>query len=65
MREFYVYILASRSRTLYAGVTNDFQRRAYEHKMKLVDGFTTKYTIDRLVYFESTEDVNTAISREK
>ena len=62
---YYVYILASRSRNLYIGVTNDIERRVYEHKKKLVPGFTTKYNIDRLVYFETTQDVEVAISREK
>jgi putative endonuclease len=65
MKQYYVYILASRSRNLYVGVTNDLERRVYEHKQKLVPGFTTKYNIDRLVYFEATEDVQAAISREK
>jgi putative endonuclease len=65
LKQYYVYILASRSRNLYVGVTNDLQRRVYEHKQKLVSGFTTKYNINRLVYFEATEDVHTAISREK
>ncbi len=60
-----VYILASKSRTLYIGVTNDLMRRLYEHKHKLVQGFTSKYNIHRLVYFEQTEDVNAAIEREK
>jgi len=63
--QYYVYIMASRSRTLYTGVTNDLERRVYEHKKKLVPGFTAKYNIERLVYFEITEDVHTAISREK
>ena len=62
---YYVYILASRSRNLYIGVTNDLERRVYEHKKKLVPGFTAKYNIDRLVHFEATDDVNVAISREK
>jgi putative endonuclease len=57
--------MASRSRTLYVGVTNDLKRRAYEHKEKLVPGFTAKYKIERLVYFELTEDVHAKISREK
>jgi putative endonuclease len=65
MKQYYVYILASRSRNLYVGVTNDLERRVYEHKQKLVPGFTTKYNINRLVYFEATEDVHAAISREK
>jgi putative endonuclease len=63
--EYYVYIMANRSRTLYTGVTNDLQRRVYEHKQKLVPGFTSRYNIDRLVYFEATPDVRSAIEREK
>ena len=65
VKQYYVYILASRSRNLYAGVTNDLERRIYEHQQKLVPGFTAKYNIDRLVYFETTKDVDVAISREK
>jgi len=57
--------MASRSRTLYTGVTNDLERRIYEHKKKLVQGFTAKYKIERLVYFETVEDIHAAISREK
>jgi putative endonuclease len=64
-RDYFVYILASRSRTLYVGVTNDLERRIFEHKEKLIQGFTSKYRIDRLVYFEATTDVRAAISREK
>jgi len=64
-KQFYVYIITNKSRTLYTGVTNDLERRVYEHKQKLVPGFTTKYNIDRLVYYEVTEDVGAAISREK
>ena len=65
VKQYYVYILASRSRNLYVGVTNELERRVYEHKQKLIPGFTTKYSIERLVYFEATEDVHSAISREK
>ena len=65
MKQYYVYIMTNKSRTLYTGVTNDLERRVYEHKQKLVAGFTAKYNIDRLVYYEATEDVNAAISREK
>lgn len=65
MSQYYVYIMASRSRTLYTGVTNNLERRVFEHKEKVVPGFTTKYNIDRLVYFETTEDIHSAISREK
>ena len=62
---YFVYILASRSRRLYVGVTNDLERRIYEHKQKLADGFTKMYKIDRLVHFEETSDALTAIEREK
>jgi putative endonuclease len=64
-RLYYVYVLASRSRVLYVGVTNDLERRLFEHKSKLVPGFTSKYDVDRLVFFESTPDVYSAIQREK
>jgi putative endonuclease len=53
------------SKTLYIGVTNDLSRRVYEHKEKLVKGFTSQYNINRLVYFEETTDVRAAIEREK
>jgi putative endonuclease len=65
MPEYYVYILTNRSRTLYTGVTNDLQRRVLEHKSRAIPGFTRKYRVDRLVYFESTDDVNRALAREK
>ena len=59
---YYVYILASqRNGTLYIGVTSDLVRRVYEHKTDAVDGFTRKYGVHKLVYFESTEDVRVAI----
>ena len=60
-----VYILASRSRVLYIGVTNDLERRMIEHKEGRLDGFTDKYNVDRLVYFEQTPDVRSAIAYEK
>ena len=63
--QFYVYILASKSRRLYVGVTNDLERRIYEHKTNLVDGFTAKYNVHLLVHFEETPDVSAAIAREK
>lgn len=50
---------------MYVGMTNDLKRRMYEHKHKLFDGFTKKYNINKLVYFEETNDVNTALAREK
>ncbi|MBI5739158.1 MAG: GIY-YIG nuclease family protein [Nitrospirae bacterium] len=65
MKQYYVYIMTNRSKTLYTGVTNNLERRVYEHKNKLVAGFTSKYNIDRLVYFEATQDINSAIAREK
>ncbi|WP_426439116.1 GIY-YIG nuclease family protein [Bradyrhizobium genosp. P] len=65
-RSYYVYILASRiGGTLYIGVTNDLIRRVGEHKLKLVEGFTKQYDVDRLVYFEVFEDIEQAIQREK
>jgi putative endonuclease len=65
-RSFYVYILASRlGGTLYIGVTNDLIRRIAEHRLKLVDGFTKKYDVHRLVHFEQFDDVENAIKREK
>ena len=65
MRLYYVYIMTNHSRTLYTGVTNDLQRRVYEHRHKLVPGFTSKYNINQLVFFEETPDVLSAIAREK
>ena len=65
MNQYYVYIMTNKSRTLYTGVTNNLERRVYEHKQKLIPGFTTKYNISRLVFFEATEDIRAAIEREK
>jgi len=63
---YYVYILASkRNGTLYIGVTNNLERRLYEHKNNLVEGFTKKYSVHNLVYFEEVNDVNAALQREK
>jgi putative endonuclease len=65
-RSFYVYILACRiGGTLYIGVTNDLVRRVAEHRLKLAEGFTKKYDVYRLVYFEQYDDVENAIGREK
>jgi putative endonuclease len=65
MHNYYVYILTNASKTLYVGVTNNLERRLYEHKHKLIDGFTKQYNLTKLVYYENTEDVRAAILREK
>ncbi len=66
MRDYYVYILASdRNGTLYVGVTNDLARRVYEHRNDLIEGFTKRYGVHRLVWFEVHGDINEAILREK
>ena len=66
MKEFYVYILASkRNGTLYIGVTNNLTKRVYEHRNNLAEGFTKKYGVHMLVYYEETSDIETAIQREK
>ncbi len=66
MNHYYVYILASqRNGTLYIGVTNNLRKRIYEHKNDLVEGFTKKYQVHELVYFEETSDIESAIKREK
>ena len=66
MKSHYVYILANkRNGTLYTGVTNDLTKRAYEHKNNLIEGFTKKYHVHRLVYYEETKDVYSALTREK
>ena len=65
MKSYYVYIMSGRTRVLYIGVTNNLERRVYEHKNKLLAGFTSKYTLDRLVYFEEAGDILGAIEREK
>ncbi|MCI0553345.1 MAG: GIY-YIG nuclease family protein [Anaerolineae bacterium] len=64
-KEYYVYIMTNKSRTLYTGVTNDLIRRVYEHKNKLVKGFTSKYNIQYLAYYESTTSIYSALEREK
>ena len=65
-KQYYVYILTNYNETtFYIGVTNDIQRRVYEHKNKLIYGFSSKYNLTKLVYFEITEDIEVAIKREK
>ncbi len=65
MREYHVYIMSNRSRTLYTGVTGNLAQRVLQHKEGTTAGFTSKYKIDRLVYAEATGDVTAAIGREK
>ncbi|MFA6451306.1 MAG: GIY-YIG nuclease family protein [bacterium] len=65
MRQYYVYIMANETRTLYTGVTNNIYRRVREHKNKLFSGFTAKYNVNRLVYVDTTQYINAAITREK
>ncbi|MGH8013398.1 MAG: GIY-YIG nuclease family protein [Candidatus Binataceae bacterium] len=64
-RQYCVYIAASLSRTLYIGVTNDLERRIAEHKAGILGGFTCRYHVNRLVYFEDFDDIKAAIEREK
>jgi putative endonuclease len=64
--QYYVYILTNKTnRVLYTGVTNDLIRRVYEHKEKFVEGFTKKYNVNKLVYYEVCEEIEGAILREK
>ena len=66
MHDYFVYILTNRRHTvLYTGVTNDLVRRVFEHRAKLTGGFTARYNVDKLVFYERTTDVNAAIAREK
>ena len=65
-KSYFVYILTNfEETTFYIGVTSNLQKRIWEHKNKIVKGFTKKYNVDKLVYFEQTEDVETALNREK
>ena len=66
MNSYYVYILTNwKGNVMYIGVTNDLERRLYEHKHELVEGFTKRYHVHKLVYYEETSDVRAAIEREK
>lgn len=66
MKQYFVYILTNISnKVLYIGVTSDLQRRTYEHKKKLIDGFTKKYNLTKLVYFEECSSIKYALVREK
>jgi len=65
-KQYYVYVLTNRTnRVLYIGVTNNLGRRIFEHKNKLVEGFTKKYNLDKLIYYEVTNDIQSALEREK
>jgi len=64
-KTYYVYTLSNYSKMLYIGVTNDLERRVYEHKKKLKEGYTKKYNLHELVYYEETDDIGRAIEREK
>jgi len=66
MNQYLVYILTNKSnKVLYIGVTSNLERRMFEHKNKVINGFTKKYNLKKLVYFEETSDVRSAIEREK
>jgi putative endonuclease len=65
MKQYYAYLMSNKSRTLYAGVTNDLHRRVQEHRAGLVPGFTAKYHTTMLVWYEVFSDVNQAIAAEK
>jgi putative endonuclease len=65
MRRYYVYILASDSGVLYTGVTNALRRRVVQHRLKLIPGFTKRYNVSKLMYFEIFGDIRLAIAREK
>ena len=65
-KNYYVYLLTNwDNKVMYIGITNNLERRIYEHKNKLIQGFTKKYNLNKLVYYEETNDVNAAIAREK
>ena len=63
--QYYVYIMTNKSGTLYVGMTDNIKKRVYDHKNKLVEGFTKKYNINKLIYFETFGDIYSAIAREK
>ena len=65
MKQYFVYMLTSNSGTLYVGMTNDLHRRVYQHKHKIILGFTARYNVNRLVYFEIFKEPKQAIAREK
>ena len=65
-KQYYVYILTNwNNKVMYVGMTNNLERRMHEHRHKLVQGFTAKYNVHKLVYYEETQDVHAALAREK
>jgi putative endonuclease len=64
-RTYYAYVMSNYSKTLYVGVTNDLERRVWEHKSQLVEGFTKKYNLTKLVHAEECGEIEEAIAREK
>ncbi len=65
-KQYYIYIMTNKlNRVLYTGLTSNLEKRVYEHKSKLIEGFTKKYNVDKLVYYEEFDDINEAIAREK
>jgi putative endonuclease len=65
-KTYYVYLITNwNNKVLYIGVTNNLERRIYQHRNKLIKGFTEKYNVNKLVYFEQTSDIESAITREK
>lgn len=66
LNTYYVYLMSNKTnKVLYTGVTNNLERRLREHKNKQIEGFTKRYNVTKLVYFEQTSDINSAITREK
>jgi len=65
MKQYFVYILSSKNKVLYIGFTDILERRIYEHKQRLIDGFTKKYNVNKLVYYEAHPNLSSAIKREK
>jgi putative endonuclease len=65
MKKYFVYILSSKNKVLYIGMTDILQRRTYEHKLGLIEGFTKRYNVNKLVYFEVQPSLEDAIKREK
>jgi len=65
MKQYFVYILTNNSKALYVGVTSNLKNRIWQHKNKIIKGFTEKYNIDKIIYFEQTGNVYSAIQREK